>query len=214
MKNVLFIHIPKNAGTTAIHEIGATRYRNINHIPDTVEGCVTFAHMSYPMLLDAGYVSENFDQSAYKFAFVRNPYDRAVSVWSHLMNRMNRLGTALRDTTFLEYMQTLKENGAFKLGLYNARRWSQANPQVRWTENIELDFIGRFERLTEDMNTVFSDLGLPPRKISHHNAGRGHNRSEYCEESKRIVEEFYAEDFEVFGYPIERLGDSTRRRTV
>lgn len=165
------------------------------------------------MLLEGGYVSESFDRTSYKFAFVRNPYDRAISLWSHLMNRSNRLNTGMKDTPFLEFCRILQRDGAFPIGLFNSRRWSQCNSMLRWTEHTKLDFIGRVEHFTRDMNKVISDLGLPAREISHQNPGLGHDRSVYCPESKRLVEEIYSEDFEAFGYPMVRLGDLTRRRT-
>ncbi len=169
--------------------------------------------MYYPELLEKGYVSTEFDRNSFKFCFVRNPYDRIVSLWSWLMHRSNRKGDGMKDTPFLEFCQILHRNGAMRLGMFNSRRWSQCNPMVRWIEKTKMDFIGRVERFEQDMQQVLSDLGMPSKEISHQNAGRGHDRSEYCPESKEIVEEFYAEDFEAFGYKIERLGDLTRRRT-
>jgi len=199
-RNAVFVWIPKTAGASffsclntpklwvSLHKV---KYRFAN------KGTVTFSHMDYAGLVKAGYVSRRFDESAYKFSFVRNPYDRAVSLLFYL----KKYGILPSDETFLSFCRKLNDKGCEPIGLYNVRGLSQCNPQVRWIENIELDFLGRFESIREDSDKVFYELGLPDvhlpliNKTSH-----ASYREYYCSESKEIIEKFYEEDFRILGY--------------
>jgi hypothetical protein len=202
-KKAVFIWIPKTAGASffscldapkfwvSLHRI---KYRFANN------GTVTFSHIDYAELVKKGYVSRKFDESAYKFAFVRNPYDRAVSLFFYLQ----KYGILSSDETFLGLCRRLNEEGCEPVGLYNVSGLSQCNPQVRWIENIEMDFIGRFESIGEDSEKVFRELGLQGVHLPEINKTRHADyREYYCVESKEIVEKFYEEDFRRFGYKYE-----------
>jgi len=199
-KNAVFVWIPKTAGASffscldtpklwvSLHRV---KYRFANR------GTVTFSHMDYAGLVKAGYVSMRFDESAYKFSFVRNPYDRAVSLFFYL----KKYGLLSPGETFLFFCRKLYDEGCEPIGLYNVRGLSQCNPQVRWIENVELDFLGRFESIREDSDRVFAELGLPDAHLPMINkTSHASYRECYCSESKEIVEQFYEEDFRLLGY--------------
>ena len=198
--NAVFIWIPKTAGASFYSRIDApklwvslhrVKYRFANR------GTVTFSHMDYAELVRQGYVSRKFDESAYKFSFVRNPYDRAVSLFHYLKKR----GIVPADESFLEFCRKLRDEGCEPIGLYNVLGRSQCNPQVRWLENIKMDFVGRFESIAEDSEKVFRHLGLKDVHLPVINKTAHASYKEcYCPESKEIVEKFYAEDFRSLGY--------------
>ena len=202
-KKAVFIWIPKTAGASfyscldapklwvSLHRV---KYRFAN------VGTVTFGHMDYTELVRKGYVSRQFDESAYKFAFARNPYGRAVSLYFYL----RKYGILPSEESFLAFCRRLHEKGCEPIGLYNVSGLSQCNPQSRWTENIEMDFIGRFETIAEDSEKVFRTLGLQNVHLPRINkTDHGGYEEYYCRESKEIIEEFYAEDFRNFGYEYE-----------
>ena len=204
-KNAVFIWIPKTAGASffscldtrklwvSLHKV---RYRFANR------GTVTFSHMDYAGLVREGYVSRRFDESAYKFSFVRNPYDRAVSLFYYL----RKTGILPPNETFLSFCRRLGDEGCEPIGLYNVSGLSQCNPQVRWIENVELDFLGKFESIQEDSDRVFGELGLPGVHLPLINKTKHADYREcYCGESKEIVEKFYEEDFRILGYAYEYL---------
>jgi hypothetical protein len=206
-KNAVFIWIPKSAGTSilsALNKYGCSKLKKLHlikyYFPQ--KGLVTFGHIHYPALIQNGYVSRKFDQRAYKFCFSRNPYDRAVSLFFYLKN----IDRVPPDMSFLDFCRQLNERGCEDIGLYNLNRWSHCNPQVRWVENMEIDFIGRFETLETDFNKILQNLDLPPVELPHHNiTSHAHFSTYFCDESKRIIKNFYRKDFSYFGYNIEDI---------
>ena len=158
--------------------------------------------MAYQELLRTGYIPTSFHAGSFKFAFVRNPYDRAVSLYHQLL-RQRHLET---DMTFKSFLRTLVKEGCQPIGLYNVREWSQCNPQIRWTEGVKLDYLGRFESIGPDLNRVCSDLGLPPRPFLpqlNKSSSKDKITRYYDEEAIEMVSYFYREDFEAFGYDRE-----------
>ena len=202
-KKAVFIWIPKTAGASfyscldapklwvSLHRI---KYRFANN------GTVTFGHIDYSELVRKGFVSRQFDESAYKFAFVRNPYGRAVSLYFYL----KKYGILPSSESFLGFCRRLNEYGCEPIGLYNVSGLSQCNPQIRWIENIKMDFIGRFESIGEDSEKVFNELGLQNVHLPEINkTDHAGYEDYYCSESKEIIEKFYEEDFRSFDYSYE-----------
>jgi len=190
--NVVFIHIPK-AGGLAIEEIlGLTSLRNHHRVRNSFkqEGQVSFGHLNYPKLVRTGMVSREFDKSAFKFCFCRNPYDRAVSHWAY--TRRKHPDIIPESTTFVEFTR--------KLYISNFR------PQSTWLEQVHVHFIGRFENFTEDLMKVArltnkKSIELKVKNSSEHPP----YRDCYCPESKERVERFYQVDFERFGYEYDNF---------
>jgi hypothetical protein len=201
-RNAVFIWIPKTAGTSVFNALeanGCQKLKAPHHVKDYFpqKGLVTFGHMSYLELLSHHYVSRQFDDTAFKFCFTRNPYSRAVSLFSYL----KRIGRIPADTSFLSFCRTLDEKGCEPIGLFNARGLSQCNPQVRWIENINIDFTGKLESLEEDLKNIMALLDLHSVAAPHLNATpHKDDREYYCDESRAIVREFYREDFRLLDY--------------
>lgn len=210
--NAVFIWIPKNAGTSVVHALrryGLVKTKEKERIKYqfSQRGLVTFGHMDYFALLEEGYISPEFDRTAYKFCFSRDPYDRAVSTYVYLRKSLGF------EESFLEFWRRVGEHGPDPIGTHHVLGTSHCNPQVRWIENIEMDFIGRYENLAEDFNRLLEELGLPPHSMGHRNRSKRKSSNEYyCPETKAIIEKLYAEDFEYFAYPLksdsELLGDN------
>ena len=93
------------------------------------------------------------------------------------------------------------------IGLYNWKGLSQCNPQVRWIDGVKIDYVGRVENYLEDVQAIFQKLGLPiPLQENKENTTAYDSyESSYCTESKQIVEHYYAEDFQTFGYVVREF---------
>jgi hypothetical protein len=209
MQDSVFIWIPKNAGSSFFelyNRLGEAPKCKTPHLVKyhfAQRGHVTFGHMSYADLVRSGYISSRFDRSAYKFCFSRNPFSRAVSLYFYLHGHNPEF-------TFLEFCRSLHKEGAYPIGLYNRRKNSQCNPQVRWIETMDLDFIGQIENISTDIERIMPAIGLEVDTIRLLNTTTHDPYSEYyCQESRDIILDFYAQDFRYFGYSRE-LG--TRER--
>ena len=98
----------------------------------------------------------------FKFSFVRNPWDLWVSYYSFLRNvsQANRptpiMRVAHRLDSFTDFIRGLK-------ALPELAKW-RSRTQVEFLSDsqgiLAMDFIGRFERLTEDWAVVQQRLGI------------------------------------------------------
>lgn len=139
-----------------------------------------------------------FDR-AFKFAFVRNPWDKVVSHY-HYRVRTNRTGLADEGISFHDWVSRA-------YGERDPRYHDEPKmfmPQVYWVGDEAgrciIDFVGRFERLSDDFAEVCRRIGveaaLPRIKTTSH----AHYREAYDDETRRIIAERFAADLEAFAY--------------
>lgn len=180
--NSVFIHIPKTGGTTIQECLGLEKFRYLHRVSNfKQEGNVTFGHINYKRLLREGLISKSFDENSFKFAFTRNPYDRAVSIF-HWHKKKNEIS---KDLSFLDFSRNLKRTGY----------------QKTYVKGVKLDFLGRYENFEQDLKYVANILGIDLKEVPRLNATKHRPYyTYYCEESKYNVEEYYRRDFEHFGY--------------
>jgi hypothetical protein len=130
----------------------------------------------------------------FKFCFVRNPYDRAVSDWRWRTSK--RAGPAL---SFHDYLAALKRRDFSHPAL--PKHWDNW-PIYTIDNEIAVDFVGRFERLQSDLEQVFERIGLSPPLLPHaKNSGR--NRpwtASYGQTERVLVEELFNREIQQFGY--------------
>ena len=165
-------------------------------------GWVTFGHMSYPKLHKEGVIGADFHCAAFKFAFVRNPYERFVSLYYHFQRHK-----LIDKMSLLEFAKALDKEGVDEVGLYNQKGLSQANPQARWLYDDEgkcvVDFIGRFHKMEDHWESLLVALGVPHEGLPRLNK-RGTSQLGWRElldiKTKDWVRNVYAEDFETFGF--------------
>ena len=76
-------------------------------------------------------------------------------------------------------------------------------PQVHYLSDGErrVDFVGRTERLADDLDEVFARFDLPAPAREQRNAGPPSDyRPHYTAAMRQRVAEIFAEDIEAFGY--------------
>ena len=147
----------------------------------------------------------------YKFAFVRNPWDRLVSWYAMITQQADRvrdkhelndlwryvLESSHSFETFLEVCtDEIDDIDGRKSFLYN-----QLDYVTNQEGEVIVDFIGRFENLTHDAKILFNKLGLKDISMPHHNASMRKAYQEYYNHrTQKIVAERYARDIEFFRY--------------
>ena len=202
MRDCLFVWVPKCAGTSVFSVLETQGCRKIKDGRDFSRfnntGSVTFGHVGIEQLIKAGYVSQEYLEQAFVFAFVRNPWDRMVSLWSYLRkNRILGPGCEFRD-----FVQKVDE-GVHPVGLYNRKGLSQARPMYDWIIDSAgskiPDFIGKVEE-PADFKFLSGELGLdcefPVMNKSEH---RGY-REYYTPETRDMVGRMYESDVDEFKY--------------
>ena len=138
-------------------------------------------------------------QRAFKFAFVRNPWDKVVSHY-HYRVRTGKAGFDDDHPPFGDWVRLAYRDR-------NPRYYDvplMFASQLEWVADREghvlVDFIGRFERLDEDFAEVCRHIGvraeLPRVKTTSH----AHYRDFYDDETRAIVARAFAPDLERFGY--------------
>jgi hypothetical protein len=187
----IFVHIPKTAGTSVFEAIQAPPAED-THAP-------ALAYLSsYPDLF----------ASAFKFTFVRNPWDRFASSY-HFMKHatdwpMQRDWAAkyIGDATFEEFTRKLR-NPMFRQVLRAERFfWPQSFWITDQRGKVIVDQIYRFESLSSDIALICAKIELPaPKAVPHRRKSRGVGyQGLYNSETRELVAEFYRHDIELLGY--------------
>lgn len=198
----LFIWIPKSAGTTIFHSLNVISGALLLKSPrsflqilsaSTLPSSISTGHMDPDFLVRTGIMSRQQIEGIRAFTIVRNPYDRAKSLYNYLRAR-NRFDNRLSFPGFLEVVRA----GRHKVGPWNTLGLSQTCPQVTW-QRPRLWAGPQFLRLENPED--FDQFGLPnPRDLPHLNQSVGSVDDEWTLTSRRLVQDIYREDFEEFGY--------------
>jgi chondroitin 4-sulfotransferase 11 len=137
--------------------------------------------------------------SYYKFAFVRNPWDRLVSRHRMCMEVMgNRFQTYVRNNhpEFSDFIRNGNSNALSRTGCNQLDYITDDNG------NVLVDFIGRYENLEEDFRNM--DLAGCAVKLPHINKSTHSDyRNYYTDETREIVAQRFAKDCEFFGYQFD-----------
>ncbi len=129
----------------------------------------------------------------FKVSFVRNPWDRTVSLYNYHKKNPNRYPLAQR--SFEEWLLG-GGTGTVKKSMVEFISDNQGR--------IIMDYVGRYENLEENFSYICQKVNLPNLSLAHLNQSsfRGY-RDYYTQTSKRIVEEWAAKDIAAFGYTFE-----------
>jgi hypothetical protein len=182
----VFVKVPKTAGTSVAEALRCTHigkpHRDIREIRDA---------------LCARPEGKAFYDNAFKFGFVRNPWDRVVSL--HLRKEKGRL---VAPTGFEDFCRWIEK--ASDTCLHPSPKTNQLDWLTDESGAIAVDFVGRFENLEADVATIRERVGAPPAPLPHkkRNAGpaRKHYTEYYTPELRDMIGEKFAVDIEHFGY--------------
>jgi hypothetical protein len=186
----IFIHIPKTAGIS----ISKTLYgENKGHTKS---------------LHFQKYDEMKFDRY-YKFAFVRNPWDRFVSAFYYLKkggrNKQDKNWSDKyieEDESLGHFIIRLDKYQSFRLKVL---RHQHFEPQINYlkdkSENLNIDFIGRFENLNNDFQRITDELQVSVKlKQININKEKDHYKIYYNDQTKDIIGRIYAEDIKTLNY--------------
>ncbi len=215
--NFVLIHIQKTGGVS---------------ISEVLKGSVPDATNHQPRHMFASQAVERVEdwEKHFKFAFVRNPWDRLVS-WYSMINKIKQARASkqpltrrqrirLKNNPFLRYVvrnaptfEDFIRNCTNEIeigdGFYYSSIYNQIDYLTDENGDLLVDYIGRFERFTEDLTVVLDKVELHADSIPHKNpSAHDHYSSFYTDETESIVRERFSRDIDYFGYEFERVGSS------
>jgi hypothetical protein len=191
-KELFFIHIPKNAGTSL--ENTAEKY-------NILWGKKYFKNNNYQLNIDIPkknnlwhippkYFGDNTYNGKILFAIVRNPYERIISEFKYRVLKCNDIN------------KFIKKN----LGIYKKNKFildSHFIPQSEFIYgNPPCNEILRFENLKEDFEKLMKKYNYPKMKLLNHNKSieKTITIKNLNKKSINLINEVYKEDFKNFGY--------------
>ncbi|MDA5562758.1 sulfotransferase family 2 domain-containing protein [Cobetia sp. MMG027] len=188
----IFIHIPKAAGTSVLAALGKKGEKGRDHV-------------SWQTYKKAD--SKKFN-NYFKFSFVRNPYDRALSAYNYILfggNQGERDRIVAKVINEYADFNDFVERGLWK-GVFRSHLLflPQSSFVMDANDILMVDFLGHFETLEKDFKYVADQLGLNCG-ITHHNRGRltsseSEDMAEMSQETREKLSVLYAQDFMNFGY--------------
>ncbi len=133
----------------------------------------------------------------FKFAFVRNPWDRLVSRYAHLLRSKDR-----SRHSFISGLEKFEDFLQWEMRRESANQYHYVTDA---RGNQIVDFVGRFETLAEDFAKVCTKLKiqvqLPHVNVSEHRDYRTY----YTAETREFVAKKFQRDIEMFGYDFDGL---------
>ncbi|MEM8757864.1 MAG: sulfotransferase family 2 domain-containing protein [Planctomycetota bacterium] len=192
----LFVHVPKTAGKAVTqclfgHNIG--QHLTIEELYDIFENVYGVRGA----------------RSWFRFAFVRNPWDRCYSAYRYFSTGGGNAG----DAAFAE--RAVKPHGDFRGFVKNHIASERGTMQIHLRPQAEyvcdasgalaLDDIARFETINDDFERIRAKLGNgtpvgEPLKPVNTSKITGDYRTAYDDESAEIIGRAYAQDVRLFGY--------------
>jgi len=185
----IFVHVPKAAGTSVSRAIG----------DDLI---LHYTALEYRRIFG----KKDFDDY-YKFAIVRNPWDRLYSAYSFLKSG----GWNAKDKRWFDDNISKYENFESFVSEWvtaeNVRSYIHFLPQCDFLCDrrgvLLVDFIGRFESIDRDFSLVAEKIGIADNGLKKENQTKkriGDYREVYTDKTASIVGEVYARDCNLLNY--------------
>lgn len=183
-RKFVFVAVAKTA-CTSIH-------RRFNYLTDPIP---PLYHMSISDIISLYPKVKTY----FKFAFVRNPYDRLVSAYHDFRYNSGHQNWAYpiyKYNTFREFVLDFN-NGVCKNFIHLKTQFDY----LSYNNKVYMDFVGKFESLRQDFYKIESILNINHVSLNSCRESEHDNYlTYYDEETKKIVYEFYKKDFETFEY--------------
>lgn len=191
----IFVHIPRTAGSSIEHWICGDDWWEVS--PSTKHLVASVAKDIY----------KDYWGSYFKFAFVRNPWDRCISC----LKQTKYFGIEYKgELHFEEYKKrfgspvTIEHDHRFYN--YNEIRYKNHSENTVYLNILdeEMDFIGRYEHLEKDTNFIKNTLNIPtdfPLNTKYQQSKKDLNyRGYYNIDSIKEVQSLYRKDIDEFNY--------------
>ena len=196
----IFIHIPKTGGTSIRKGVFNLYGRNVRSKWEDVPAAW---------------------KKCFKFAFVRNPYDRFVSGWKYFKGEkflsfadFVQIATGELSVADVCSLEDLRQGfparfrvhggvamAGFESLVESITRSICHHTMPQYNHLKHANFVGRFENLQEDFDKICGRLNIPKQKLPHLNkTNHKHYSSYYNKKIKMMADQYYEEDLQKLGY--------------
>lgn len=171
-----------------------------------IEGPKTNLHKKQK-IESAGWMHACRHYDYFQFSFVRNPWDRFVSLY--LDKTQSVIGTKwemkawakYKDHSFEDFVKAIHKTGPNEIDRHSRAQFLNIN------RLNGINYIGKVENFSRNITTVSNKIGID--KLEIHKINSTKNRKPYQfyynEETKEIVAEMYKKDIELFKYKYVEL---------
>lgn len=158
----------------------------------------------YTEVLDYQSSEEKYGKPAmnrnFTFSFVRNPWDRMVSIFFDIVQNKKELLEFTSVKTFEDFCKAVTQNRFGKLHDLCHTQVSLLKPRNKF-DPIKVDYTGRFENLNRDFKTVCDTIVIDHKWLKLRNISRHFDYHVYYNsELKKMVGKFFQEDIDVYKY--------------
>ena len=215
VKQLIFIHIPKTAGTSIRVLASSTFGKDYTRCPHVKKNTkivlneqavfTDLRHISAGVLLSEGIISREWWNNAVKLAVVRNPWDRLVSMY-HSMKKQGRYKKYPIFDCFSTFATEISSSSRWIKPVcgYSTNKLSHANPQVEWLK-WGVDVVLRFESLESDWSSLCERVGIHCKALPHlEKSDRKKYQDYYDDDLAERVGRFYQEDASRFSYTFDQ----------
>ena len=203
--NMIFIRIPKNASTSIYSHLGdfnlIKKYEKYFH--DQFFNEKLYKKWFSPTHAKPDEIYRIFGgmvKNYMSFAVVRNPFDRAVSMFQ--FSKENKLGDLYQqsnDFSFEDFCDILNQHYS-----NHEKNFIAIHQQTEWLKGMfEPNFILRFENLKKDFEEMLQTCRIQhiSADIPHQNSSnRGDYKNYYNSETKKIIAKIFEKDLDTFKY--------------
>lgn len=181
----IFVHIPKTAGSSVVLSLFGEGSR---HVP----------YHEYERANPRKF------RRYFKFAFVRNPWDRLVSSYFYLRNG----GSGGHDQVWSgRCLAGYTDFGSFVRGWLTKESiwsWVHFKPQHYFicdaNLRVRMDFVARLETIDTDFRYICERLNIAAELKQTNPSNHRHYSEYYTDELRERVAAVYADDIAIFGY--------------
>ena len=206
----IFLHVPKTAGTSITRwlstltgwndiELGGTHY---GEEIQAIYGRRFKLHKHSPAMQVRSIVGEDIWSNYYKFAVVRDPFDRLVSTYQFYREWDHPGVAAVKAmTSFDEFL----DSDYFTHDRRNPTRPSGLQCSFLGLDNgVTLNQLCRFETLDADVAQIADAIGVEPPALDRVNSSaRADTDSYYTPSTRTLAARLYEPDFALLDYPFE-----------
>lgn len=199
----VFVHIRKAAGTSLrqiLEQVSLSKNNQLWYKLLSRNGLpIDYHHYSFRKHSDLIEAERSMPKVVFdkyfKFAIVRNPWDRLVSEFEYIKTQPTHSRfKKLSKFTFAEFVNYQSQRPAAH----------QVNALKLKNGSLGCDYIGKLETLDESLDVISNKIGISFAELPHINQiNRRDYRSYYDNQLQELVRSLWAEDISTFDYDFE-----------